>query len=604
MSLRDSDRPGPSAQGKLSKTPVVNLLLYAYDRKLNGTIELRVPEGESASILFIDGQPAKVRTTEPVMYLGRVLLELGFIGEEQLNKSLLDMSQTRRLHGMILRDAGAITDEQLLAALNRQLEHKLYYIFTLPPETDFAYFDSFDALHSYGGDEIVSADPYPLVWAAVRGSPPWEHVSAALTRVATTPLRISRKAEIERFGFKREELALIELLRARPMKVSELTATEILKPRDAQLLAYCLVITKQVSVIQERDSMPAPRLSPVPHDPNAVSNALSFAMRAAQARGSGPPLPPGSAPPSPSPPPPTPPPTIHDSTPSPQPAFIKTPSPPPGMTAAQIAELDPEMRKRRDDILERAKYIDREDYFQMLDVDRKATVDDVKTAFFKLAKLWHPDRLAAPIADVRDACSRVFSRMGEAHATLTDPKKRENYMKLISEGGATPEAQATIANVIEAATNFQKAEVLLKRNDLVQAEAMARKAHEADPDQPDYAAMVAWLEALKPENQTPERTHASIKMLDRAIKLSNRCERAYFYRGMLHKRDGNPHAAVKDFRKAAELNPRNIDAVREVRLHEMRSQKGSLPPPPAGRRGSSPPVPPAKTGIFGKLFKK
>ena len=75
---------------------------------------------------------------------------------------------------------------------------------------------------------------------------------------------------------------------------------------------------------------------------------------------------------------------------------------------------------------------------------------------------------------------------------------------------------------------------------------------------------------------------------------------------MLHKRAGNPHAAVKDFRKAAELNPRNIDAVREVRLHEMRSQKGSLPPPASGKRkgGSNPPPPPAKTGIFGKLFKK
>ena len=459
----------------------------------------------------------------------------------------------------------------------------------------------FDALHSYGGDEVVSADPFPLVWAAVRGSPPWEHVSAALTRVATTPLRLSRKAEIERFGFTRGELELVELLRARPLKVSELTATEILKPKEAQLLAYCLLITKQVSVIQERDSMPAPRLSPLPNDPNAVSNALSFAMRAAQARGSMAPTERTSA--IPSPPPSAPPVSIRDSTPSPQPAFIKTPSPPPGMTTAQIAALEPEMRTRREDILERAKYIDREDYFQMLDVDRKATVDDVKAAFFKLAKVWHPDRLPAAIADVRDACSRVFSRMGEAHTTLTETKKRDNYMKLISEGGATPEAQATIATVIEAATNFQKAEVFLKRNDLVQAEAMARKAQEADPDQPDYAAMVAWLDALKPDNQTPERTGVAITLLGRAIKLSDRCERAYFYRGMLHKRLGNPHAAVRDFRKAAELNPRNIDAVREVRLHEMRSQKGSLPPPPKKKGGSNPPVP-AKGGIFGKLFKK
>ncbi|WP_198096900.1 hypothetical protein, partial [Clostridioides difficile] len=70
--------------------------------------------GATASILFIDGQPAKVRTSEPVMYLGRVLLELGFINDARLNSSLLEMSRTRRLHGRILIDEGAITDDQLM----------------------------------------------------------------------------------------------------------------------------------------------------------------------------------------------------------------------------------------------------------------------------------------------------------------------------------------------------------------------------------------------------------------------------------------------------------------------------------------------------------
>lgn len=640
MTNSPSERPGPAAQGRLSKTPVVNLLLYAHDRKLNGTIELAAP-GATASILFIDGQPAKVRTSEPVMYLGRVLLELGFINDARLNSSLLEMSRTRRLHGRILIDEGAITDDQLMRALEEQLRRKLHHIFTFPSDTTFAYYDSFDALHAYGGDEIVAADPLPLVWAAIREAPPWEHVSAALTRVATTPLRMSRKAEIERFGFDARELQLVELLRARPMKVSELAALEILRPRDAQLLAYCLVVTKQVSVVQERASMPPPPLSAggesagrVPVSAPAGVNPVSFAMRAADARASvAPPLPPPStrslasaapissrtpsssrAPIAPAVASPAPP-----QSPTPPPPFVvQTPSPPtpsPGLSEAQLAQLEPEMRARRDEILERAKYIDREDYFQMLDVSREATPDEVKSAFFKLAKLWHPDRLPIAISDVRDACSRVFGRMGEAHATLTDAKKRENYMKLISEGGATPEAQATIAAVVEAATAFQKAEVFMKRNDFVQAEQMARKASEGDPEQPDYIALLAWLEALKPENQSQAATLAAIGKLGKAIKISEKCERAYFYRGLLFKRSGEHHLAVRDFRKAAELNPRNIDAVREVRLHEMRSQKGSLPPPstrkksdPPNRRGSaSPPKrpePEKSGGIFGKLFKK
>ena len=100
-----------------------------------------------------------------------------------------------------------------------------------------------------------------------------------------------------------------------------------------------------------------------------------------------------------------------------------------------------------------------------------------------------------------------------------------------------------------------------------------------------------------------------IRMLDKAISLSNRCEKAYFWRGMLYKRLGKMEVAQKDFKRVADMNPRNIDAVREVRLHTMRaSGRGSMPPPPPAGRDSSPPgrATDDKKGpnIFGRLFKK
>ena len=94
-------------------------------------------------------------------------------------------------------------------------------------------------------------------------------------------------------------------------------------------------------------------------------------------------------------------------------------------------------------------------------------------------------------------------------------------------------------------------------------------------------------------------------MLDKAIAMNTRCEKAYFWRGMLYKRLGKTELAARDFRKVGELNPRNIDAAREVRLHTMRAgasgvvQEGKT-------RDSSPPPPKAgeKPGLLGRLFKK
>jgi Tfp pilus assembly protein PilF len=188
--------------------------------------------------------------------------------------------------------------------------------------------------------------------------------------------------------------------------------------------------------------------------------------------------------------------------------------------------------------------------------------------------------------------------MSEAHQTLIDGEKRARYMTLLRDGGATPESQAEIVRVVEAATDFQKAEICLKRNDIVQAESFCKKAVEADPVQADYHALLAWLEALKPSHQDAQSTEAAISKLGKALGMNPKCERAYFYRGMLYKRLKQEAAAVKDFRRSFELNPKNIDAQREVRLSEMR--KGT-PSTPAGARKKHDEE---KGGLFGKLFKK
>jgi Tfp pilus assembly protein PilF len=180
-------------------------------------------------------------------------------------------------------------------------------------------------------------------------------------------------------------------------------------------------------------------------------------------------------------------------------------------------------------------------------------------------------------------------------------------MRLLADGSGSPEMQETVAKVVEAATNFQKAEVFFKRNDLAQAETFCRRALELDASQADYHALLAWLVALKPENQSPEKTLECVRMFDKAIQLSNRCEKAYFWRAMLNKRLGKNDAALRDFRRVSDMNPRNIDAAREVRLYQMRGTGASSPAPPK-RSSPTPPKPDepgAKAGsLLGRLFKK
>ena len=259
----------------------------------------------------------------------------------------------------------------------------------------------------------------------------------------------------------------------------------------------------------------------------------------------------------------------------------------------------------------------------MLGVDRNAPDAELQAAYYALAKNWHPDRLPAELAQVRDLASKVFARMSEAFETLSDPSKRKRYVDVMKGGGGTPEEADKIQQILDAASDFQRGEILWRKNDITHAEPYILRAYQADPDQADYAALYAMLQISKRPLDAP--VDDLIKLCDAAIDTHERCERAYFCRATLRKRIGKMEAAMSDFRAAYEINPKNLDAAREVRLYEMRRARQSPerqsnpgvrrsnPPPMQAGRSSIPPrktpSPPTKkeggvlSGI-GKLFKR
>jgi curved DNA-binding protein len=65
-----------------------------------------------------------------------------------------------------------------------------------------------------------------------------------------------------------------------------------------------------------------------------------------------------------------------------------------------------------------------EDYYKVMGVDRDATQDEIKRAYRKLARKFHPD-----VSKEKDAEDR-FKQLGEAYEVLKDPEKRAAYDQL------------------------------------------------------------------------------------------------------------------------------------------------------------------------------
>lgn len=65
---------------------------------------------------------------------------------------------------------------------------------------------------------------------------------------------------------------------------------------------------------------------------------------------------------------------------------------------------------------------EKRDYYEVLGVSKNATEDEIKKAYRKMAKMYHPDLHP----DDPEAAEK-FKEVNEANDVLTDPQKRQRY---------------------------------------------------------------------------------------------------------------------------------------------------------------------------------
>jgi len=80
-----------------------------------------------------------------------------------------------------------------------------------------------------------------------------------------------------------------------------------------------------------------------------------------------------------------------------------------------------------------ATVLDELDYYGVLKLEPGAGVADVKAAYYRESRTFHPDRYAAvESAEVRDMIGRIYRRINEAYTVLRDDRKRGRYLADVS----------------------------------------------------------------------------------------------------------------------------------------------------------------------------
>ena len=77
----------------------------------------------------------------------------------------------------------------------------------------------------------------------------------------------------------------------------------------------------------------------------------------------------------------------------------------------------------------RAAALDQLDYFELLRLPPEAGAADVKAAYYRESRAYHPDRYAAlPSPELQALIGRIYRRVNEAYTVLRDDAKRRKYL--------------------------------------------------------------------------------------------------------------------------------------------------------------------------------
>lgn len=541
---QSQQRQAPSAVGHLGDKPLVHLLVYARNKRLTGVIELRAPESSEnagGSITFWRGRITDVRTSPPVAYFGTVAYELGRIDSGTLDVTLLELAKTKRKHGEILVERGSLTADQRDEILLEQTCRKVHHLCGLPPQTHFAFYEAVP--NQFEPESPI--DPIAPVWRALRTHALSDSAREVAARFASSPLRMINEGPIGKAGLSAEERALCDALTDRPMNTQQLRDTRHLPTDRTDQLVYLLVITKCAEPAPPESVREMAVPSAPPSSQPVVVKTPSGEMRHASMSFRVPSLPriPG----------------------------LRTDSSARMMAASPSSQMMPAHGPAElgaSAVAARAINVHNEDYFFALGLADNAPEEAARAAYFRLAKLWHPDRLPSELEPFRAEVTKIFDHLSTAHRVLTDKEERQAWIasgrKMGGSSGGAREKKDVLKEIERA----------LLKPDWVTVKSLADELLAEHADDIEGLAFSGMALANGGESLETE-LRAGLALLDSAIKRDLYTERTFYYRGLLHKRLGNLAGAFRDFNRAAQLDPKHIDAQRELRILEMRARKGS-----------------------------
>jgi hypothetical protein len=526
--------------GALSEGLLPGILRELYVDRKTGVLSF-VRGDQRRALHFRKGHIVRGESNVKQEHLGETLVRNGLLSEEGLSRATAVVLNEGKRLGMALRELGLFEGQALEDALALQVREIINNAFSWG-DGSYAFEPAVESNTRQDAEVTLKLSPGELILEAVRRVQDPDVVRYALGDLG----RILAHSSDPLLRFQRINLTPSDGFILSRID-GTLSAREIilLSPTDAEDTERSLFGLLCTGVVEFLALPPKP--APPPEPRRAVATAAA-----------------------------------------PQPAAPLPPASPDQVEALKARET------RRQEILEAYEGLKTRNHFEVLGIPRASNDVQVKEAYFRLARRFHPDtHHDAILADMHDKIEAIFIRLGEAYEILRDRNRRASYESDLA--SRTPRSPLSAPNQPPAADpelEARVAEESVKRAEDYLAEGKYWDAIQLL--EPAVNALSGkWktrgrLALARGYLKNPHWLKRAEDVLQTIVREDARSADAFYLLGALYKQGGLPSRAASMFRKALEAKPDHEQAAAEL---------AGLPAPAEAA------VPPAEGGsILKKLF--
>lgn len=542
---RASRRTGRAVKGEFSTRPFPELLAELYRWRANGALLLRRDKVKKI-VYFRDGRPISVKSNLLSECLGKIMVREKMISEAECDESLVRMKASGRQQGTVLIEMGCISPHNLVYALSLQLQTKLYDLFSWT-SGEFQFNPDVEIPSESNTLDLTTAQ---IIYEGIKRSHDERRVNAALgdsdrlyVHPASDPLYLFQEMALDE-----EEQALLSAIDGR-RTVGTLVALKLLPPLDTLRFLYAMRCAQMIELKPEPAVEPVEPLLRKPQEEPSDTEEMPVPGLVP------PPLPPTRA---------AAPPPLPTSAPARPPVVVRAASSLlPELSG--VMTISSEEREVRERLAATAAEMKKKDYFALLGVKPNSPRDEIRRAYFALAKEYHPDKhFGSYSAEVKNLAAQIFDLVSTAHDTLLDDEERERYLADLA-SGSKRDASDELSRILAAEGKFQRGEALLSKRQFAEAVAAFQDAVKLYADEGEFHAYLGWS-LYQSDPGGPGVAERAVDHIETAIRLTPRLDKSYLFLGYIQKALGRPDRAERQFEKAIQCNPDCTEALRELRL--------------------------------------